>query len=376
VFFTYPLSLQNWAEAELLDRELGLYRALIAEGVRVTFVTYGTRSDLEYSDRLGQIALCPAYAGRRRPRTKLGGLLGSLLLPFRLGALVRDASILKTNQLWGAWVALLCGALYRRPVIVRCGVERYQNELREPHPRAYLFALRLISAACYRAATSVVVTTPSIAEFITARLHVDRAKIHVLPNYVDVSTFCPLDLPENGRILFVGRLSPVKNLSTLIEAVACTGYGLDIIGEGRARVEIERQVAALNADVRLLGRVRGDRLPELINRYSVFVLPSWYEGHPKALIEAMACGAAVIGTNVPGIRTVIEHQRTGLLAEPNAKSLSEAITSLMGDRALRRTLGAAARTFAVQHFALRTLAARELALYRALLDAWQKAEAA
>src|SRR3546814_18364330 len=81
----------------------------------------------------------------------------------------------------------------------------------------------------------------------------------------------------------------------------------------------------------------------MINAGRIFVLPSSYEGHPKTLLEAMACGAAVIGTDVPGIREVIEDGRTGLLCAPTAAALRDAIERLLSDEPLRRRLGGHAR---------------------------------
>ena len=367
LFFTFPVSLHEWAEAELLEREVKLYRHLRAAGVQVTFVTYGDERDLHYSKELGGIQVCSLYAGGRRPRTRVGAYLQSLFLPLRLGALVREADLLKTNQMWGSWVALLCGVLYGRPVILRCGVERYQNELRESHSRLYLFVLRQISTLCYRAASRIVLTTMGSAEFVTERLGIDPRKIHVLPNFVDTSSFSPLGITDNGKLLFIGRLSAVKNLFALIDAIAATEYELHIVGEGELRSALASHIRKVRANARLLGRVPNDQLPELINRYSIFVLPSCYEAHPKALIEAMACGAAVIGSDVPGIRSLIEHGRTGILASPDSESLREAITALMNDRRLRRELGARAREFVVAHFDLSDIARRELSLYRQTL---------
>jgi len=364
LFFTFPVSLHEWAETQLLEREVKLYSHLGAAGVHVTFITYGDERDLHYKKELGGIQVYPIYAGRKRPRTRAGAYIQSLFLPFRLGALVKHADLLKTNQMWGSWVALLCGALYGRPVIVRCGVERYQNELRESHGQLYFLALRWISRRCYRAASRIILTTRESAAFVAERLGIDPAKIQVLPNFVDVSRFHPLGIPDNGKLLFIGRLAAVKNLFALVDAIAATDYELHIVGEGELHADLACHIRKVGANVRLIGRVPNDQLPELINQYSVFVLPSAYEGHPKSLIEAMACGAAVVGTDVPGIRSLIEHGRTGLLTRPDPESLRHAITTLMNDRQLRRRLGANARKFAAAQFDLMDLAQRELSLYQ------------
>jgi glycosyltransferase involved in cell wall biosynthesis len=102
-------------------------------------------------------------------------------------------------------------------------------------------------------------------------------------------------------------------------------------------------------------------LPEEINRSAVFVLPSLYEGHPKALIEAMSCGVAVVGTDVDGIRDVIRHGETGLLCEPTTDALAATLNRVLSDAALRNRLGQAAREFVVREYSLERVVALELA---------------
>ena len=77
------------------------------------------------------------------------------------------------------------------------------------------------------------------------------------------------------------------------------------------------------------------------------------------------CGGAVLGTDVPGIRSLIENRHSGLLAHPDADSLKAAITTLMTDSRLRRQLGANARAYATEHFDLNNISQRELMLYHA-----------
>ena len=84
-------------------------------------------------------------------------------------------------------------------------------------------------------------------------------------------------------------------------------------------------------------------MPSIYNRYAVYVICSHYEGNPKTLLEAMACGRAVIGTEVPGIREIIKHDENGLLVPENAGALRQAIQRFFNDPDLRSRLGQAAR---------------------------------
>src|SRR3546814_4760578 len=101
-----------------------------------------------------------------------------------------------------------------------------------------------------------------------------------------------------------------------------------MVGDGDLRATAEREAARRGVKARLHGNLPHQNLPEMINAGRIFVLPSSYEGHPKTLLEAMACGAAVIGTDVPGIREVIEDGRTGLLCAPTAARSEEHTSEL------------------------------------------------
>jgi glycosyltransferase involved in cell wall biosynthesis len=137
---------------------------------------------------------------------------------------------------------------------------------------------------------------------------------------------------EPAEVLFVGRLSPEKGIEELVEAT--TGLKLVVAGDGPLRHLVPQA----------LGFVPHEDVERLLARAAVVALPSHREGLPMVLLEAMANGRAVVATPVGGIPTLVEDGVTGLLVptgDPGA--LREAITRLVGNPALRRKLGAAAR---------------------------------
>lgn len=109
---------------------------------------------------------------------------------------------------------------------------------------------------------------------------------------------------------------------------------------------------------------RGDMAAVLAQAHLI-VLPSYREGLPKALIEAAACGRAVVTTDVPGCRDAIDPGRTGLLVEVcNAEALASAIRSLLDNPTRLQEMGEAGRRWAEQVFDVREVIARHLSLYR------------
>ena len=101
----------------------------------------------------------------------------------------------------------------------------------------------------------------------------------------------------------------------------------------------------------------------------IVALPSYREGLPKSLVEAAACGRAVVTTDVPGCRDAIEIDQTGLLVPVrDAQKLYEAVARLAADDNLRLSMGNAGRILALEEFDIRKVVDKHLAIYRELLD--------
>ncbi|MNJ42963.1 N,N'-diacetylbacillosaminyl-diphospho-undecaprenol alpha-1,3-N-acetylgalactosaminyltransferase [compost metagenome] len=107
---------------------------------------------------------------------------------------------------------------------------------------------------------------------------------------------------------------------------------------------------------------------ETVFRHShIVVLPSYREGLPKVLIEAAACGRAVVTTDVPGCRDAVAPGESGLIVPVrNALALADAIQRLVDDSELRRSMGAAGRALAEREFAIESVVAQHLEIYRTL----------
>lgn len=110
-----------------------------------------------------------------------------------------------------------------------------------------------------------------------------------------------------------------------------------------------------------------DDMPEVLAASWIVALPSYSEGLPKALLEAAAVGRAIVTTDVPGCREIVQHEKTGLLVPArDADALAEAILRLLEDAPLRSRLGRAARALVVDQFSLEMVVDQTLALYEEL----------
>jgi glycosyltransferase involved in cell wall biosynthesis len=365
LFLSRATPLQRWHRLGLLERETALYRRLSEQVGRVTLLTSGGPEELLYQEALGKIHILYNRWG-------LSPNAYSLLAPFLHGRALRQATVYKTNQMDGAWTAVLAGKLHRRPVITRAGYLWADNFQKENGAGLKSAVITQLEKRAVRAATAVAVTTPAMKQFLAAHYAIDPARITVVPNYVDSDRFRPLpDVPAiPGRVCFIGRLHPTKNIHLLIEAMSnLPDAALVMIGQGEQRQELADLAQRCDVNAQFLGVLPHSQLPTEINRAQVFVLPSRFEGHPKALLEAMACGTAVIGTDVNGIRDVIRHEATGLLCPPTVEGITAALRRLLADEPLRGRLGQAAREFVERHYSLNHIVEVELALLRQVAQA-------
>jgi len=174
-----------------------------------------------------------------------------------------------------------------------------------------------------------------------------------------------------GRVLaaFVGRLESYKGIQTLLGAMSHLGgrgeaIDLVIAGDGPLRPAVETFIAhgEGGAQTRWLGHV--DDVRGVLSAADVFVMPSFWEGWPLAMGEAMSAALPAVGTDVPGIRDLLVDGQTGLLIAPrDPVALAEALRRLADDRDLRQRLGRGARKRLVERFSIDVTVAAHEALY-------------
>jgi glycosyltransferase involved in cell wall biosynthesis len=362
LFFTYRVSLATWAARGLLDREVELYRRLLPALGPVTFVTYGGPDDRGLGAPLAGIRVLPNRWGLPAP-------LMSLLAPLLYRREIGEAAVLKTNQASGAWTAVLAKWLTGRPLLVRCGYVWSVNHARESRSAWRSRLVFRLERAALRAADRVAVTSEAAREYLLGAHGLDPARVLVVPNHVDTERFAPgpAAAREPGLVGFVGRLAPEKNVESLVRAAAGVPRArLIVAGDGPLRPALTALARELGLAAEFPGSIPNERLPALLGRLSVFVLPSRYEWSPKSLLEAMAAGVPVLAADVPGIRDLVCHGETGWLAPGDPDGLRDGLARLLGDAALRARLGEAGRRHVLLHHATERVVERERALLLAM----------
>lgn len=356
LFFTRNISLGTWDKTGMFEREVALYRRLQAHGFHVRFVTYGNSSDLDYAPRLpGITILCN--------RWNLPGRAYERLLPWLHAPAIQRTDIIKTNQTNGADIALRAAQLWHKPLIARCGYMWSAFLIQSGRPTNQIHHAQTIETRVFGAAQRVVVTTPTMAEDIAQRIPKAAARTVVIPNYVDTNVFCPSPpMQPAWDIIFIGRLQEEKNVGSLLEAITPLDVRLLLIGSGSLGESLKQRFVHLGPRVQWMDRVPNLELPSYLNRAHIAILPSFHEGHPKTLIEAMSCGLPVIGTDVPGIREILRHRENGYLCATSADAIRDAIQTVLKDATLCAQMGQNARQFVLQNFSLEQIVQQELAI--------------
>lgn len=200
---------------------------------------------------------------------------------------------------------------------------------------------------------NVIVVSNDLAEKVR-NLGVDKKKIYILRNAVDTNRFKPIksqmirkkyDIDENFIILlFVGYLDTFKGVFELLEAFyeinkKCSDVILIIVGEGPKSAEIKEKIQKLSLDkfVILTGKISPLSIHEYYQSTDIFVLPSYTEGIPLSVLEAMACGLPIISSCVGGIPEVVNDGKNGFLVLPkNYRGLVEKLGILINNMDLRK----------------------------------------
>ena len=203
-------------------------------------------------------------------------------------------------------------------------------------------------------------------------------RLFVVRNGLDLEQFYSAPPATNGKISIVGvgSLEPRKRWDRLLRAaqeLKRRGYdfSLQIVGDGPLRGRLKDDAEALGVTDRVEFIRYSDNVPALLNNSTFLVHTSDNEGYPNVVMEAMACGRAVVATDAGDVPSIIEHGKTGFVVPRGADAtLCSRMETLMTDHDLCRQMGQAGRAQAERLFGLNRLVSETLAAYRAM--GWQE----
>ena len=201
---------------------------------------------------------------------------------------------------------------------------------------------------------------------------IDENKIIVFPNSIKVSKVGEKNYGQH-KVLFLGRICKEKGIGELFKVLP----GLiekypDIqvyLGGIWADKELEKMAGSYPENVVFLGWISGEEKKKYLEWCDIFVLPTYFEGQPVSVLEAMAYSCAVVASDTGGIPQMIENGRTGILIEPKSpESLAEGLSKVLEDADLCRRLGENAYKKVKADFSIEKNMDKLLRIYRKVLD--------
>jgi len=271
--------------------------------------------------------------------------------------------IVHSHMFWSSLFASPIACACRVPVIVETlhGTEAWRTGWKANY---------LVDRATTPFVSRYVAVCESDARFLENKKHVPAKKIAIIHNGVDTRRFSVLQDARNAIrhalgfteadsvLIVVARLHPGKGHRVLLDAMRQLLHSypklkLICLGEGQGEPELRAlcETFGLAHCVRLVGYQQN--VPEWLAAADINVLPSFYEGLPLTILEAMASGLPTVASNVGGIPEAIEDGVSGLLVPPgDARRLAEALSLLLRDAATRAQIGHAAHTRVLRSFVL------------------------
>jgi len=346
-----------------------LTEALLGGGHSVTVVSADAETARLF-EGLGCRVVCHIDLDRAiRPLRDLTGVA-------RLAALLRreGCDLLHTHTSKGGVVGRVAGRLAGvRPIVHHVHGFAFDPLFTPPARFTFYAAIERAAAPLCDAMVFVNSTDLDLAQ----RLGILRPgrRAQVIYNGVDApQRAAPVRVrtpASSVHIAFVGRLAPQKGVDLLLEAAAGLEPGLPwqltIVGDGPLRPALEVQAAALLPAGVYCFLGHRPHIGEFLDDVDIVVLPSRWEGHSIAVLEAMAHGKAVLATAIKGNVETIQSGVNGVLAPPgDAGALCSALRMLIENPGLRHRLGAAARQTVVQRFPADRMIQSVLDLYASL----------
>lgn len=233
----------------------------------------------------------------------------------------------------------------------------------------------------YSKADKIIVVSAGLKNYV-ASFGIKQEKIIEIPVAIQLNDFNEFNKAKEDEeaslekekviIGYVGRLEREKNLFALFRAfeeivkIRHDIY-LVLVGDGSLNNNFRSYAETANISENIWFTGEQHNIPNWLKMFDIFILPSFTEGMPISLLEAMAAAKAIIASDIPGIREIVKHNEEGILVNPyNVEALQQAILLLCNDSGLRARLGHRARKKAML-FDVDKVYAQVLSVYEELL---------
>lgn len=363
VFHLITRLLKGGAEAKTIETVLGL------DAYEFT-VGFGAEYDVEQVQRLEQAGVTTKRFRSIRHYNPVTAVLA-------VGAVARylrkeDFDLVHTHSTEAGIIGRFAATLVDIPVVHTVHGVPFASDRNDLLERFVLSCER----AAARRTDQLIANADAIAEDYLFRGIGDPDQYTTVYSGIHLDAFRDVtaapDITGDGvRIVMVGRLADGKGFEDLLAAVGRLEQdriSVYLVGDGPLRDDLQHQIRqrGLSDTVQMLGY--HDDIPAILATCDVFVLPSYREGTPRVITEAMASGLPVIATDIAGIPEQVEDGTNGILIQPGEiGELVTALERLVESKSLREEFGTASRD-RVERFSVETMLSDLDAVYRKVLN--------
>ncbi|HET7326841.1 MAG TPA: glycogen synthase [Nocardioidaceae bacterium] len=321
--------------------------------------------------------------------------LRTLSIDLRMAAAVAGADVVHSHTWYANLGGHLANLLHGAPHVVTA----HSLEPLRPWKAEQLGGGYAVSSwaerTAYEAADAVIAVSQGMrADILTAYPTIEAGRVHVVHNGIDTTLYCPVEAtdvvervgidPARPYVVFVGRITHQKGVGHLVAAAHDLDPGVQVLLCAGAPDTAEIGAATTQAVQRLQAKRDGvvwveemlprEELVQLLTHAAVFCCPSVYEPLGIVNLEAMACGTAVVASDVGGIPEVVDDGVTGRLVAYDAADserfeadLAARVNEVVRDPDAARRMGAAGRERAIAEFGWDAIARRTVEIYQSLL---------
>ena len=362
-FLTFGMSLKNWSNSGYIEREFKYFKRMNElHGVNFTIVSYGDAEDYDYCKSLDFINVIPIYEHIKQKKNKIYNLI---FLSFNFQKLMKklrpDFDLIKTNQLYGAWMALLTKRKFKKPLIIRTGYDLFIFSVKDNKNIFKKIAYYLLTLISLNYSDLFTVTSNTDLKFIKKYYIFNKQKIKLRNNWVDNFSNSKELKRDKSKVLAVGRLEKQKDYKYLIEAFKDSKFQLDIVGSG----SLEDELKFISSDnINFFGNLDFKDLDKLYSNYLFYISSSDFEGNPKSMLEAMSKGCIIIAPNQENISEIISHRVNGVLYTKKKNNILGILNELIKDEQTMKKISKNAIDHTIKNNSLELFLNKEIADFK------------
>jgi glycosyltransferase involved in cell wall biosynthesis len=336
----------TWKRLGSLERELLIYKKLAEEGNKIIIFSYHEEDKNEILHKNIKIMTFPF------PWLPVSlVLIRQIFFPFYFYKILKKCHSIITNQAHnGGWLAVYAKQITKVKVIARCGYV-FGEQMSFQNFKGYKYKKRRwLEKITFKHADLCFVPTQALAKWIVFNYGIQKNNIRIIPNFVDISIFKPFEIEKSFDIICIGRLYNEKRPFVVLEAAKLLKFSVLLIGIGKLKDELLTYAVKNNINLKIIDSVNNSDLPNYLNNAKYFITGSIWEGHPKAIIEAMSCGCVCICPSSPGIRNLLLNGINGFLYDGTAYDIVKTIKIIENDQFLYYHVSKNSRNYCVENY--------------------------